>query len=163
VEVVAAPPRRLEAIEAQGAGLGGDAQGEAAARGAIVAPRLRDPILDDDREGGNASLGVRDLEDDPVVLLGVELLAEASPNLDASQRRLGEHAGEHEEGQHQREDEVEQVVARIERCEAHAEGDGEEGPASPRRSQRAGRAQPAPGPCEDPRLPCASLQSGTGV
>ena len=62
--------------------------------------------------------------------------------------------GQHEEGEHQREHEVEQVVAGVESREADAEGDREEAPAGAGRAQDARRREPAPQ---------AAAQSGTGT
>src|SRR5262249_53691400 len=63
-ELDLAAPLRPEAVAAHLGGAGGDAQREGAPRGALDAAALAHAILDDEREGGDPPLAVRDLEAD---------------------------------------------------------------------------------------------------
>jgi len=160
-ELDLAAPARPEAVAAHLGRARGDAQREGAAGGALGAPALAHAVLDDERVGRDPALPVRDLEADAAEAAVEELRGQDAAHRDAAQRRLREHAREHEEGEHQRQHEVEQVVAGIERREPHREGDQREEPAGARRPQGAGRPQPAAQ--AQRRALGRAPQSGTGT
>ena len=110
----------------------------------------REPVFDGECEGRDPSLPVPDTQHDRIRPAGEQLPGYDALDRDPPQRRLREDSREHQESEHQREDEIEQVIARVQRGEADTEDDRHEAPARARRAQGPGRS----------RKPAAAFQSG---
>ena len=80
----------------------------------------------------------------------VDLVRHARAHAHAAHRLLGQHAGDHDQREHHRLEEVEEVVAGVHRGEAEPDRDRETPPAFARGTDRASRAPEGPH-APDPR------------
>src|SRR5207245_4773583 len=93
---------------------------------APVHARAFDGVQDAERKAGQPWLAVREGQRDQRRAVGEDMLRNPAANDKVTQALLGEDAGHDDKAEHHRQQQVEQVVSRVERSDPHREGQQQE-------------------------------------
>src|SRR5437588_253856 len=102
-----------------------------------------DDVQDAEREAGQPWLAVREGQRDQRQVVGEDMLRNPPANYKVTQALLGEDAGHDDEAEHHRQQQIEQVVPRVERSDPDRQGQQQEPHALRRQAQGPVAVEPA--------------------